>query len=106
MVSHLRTPILNCFYHLLWFYFSIESEFSCLAMLAKPNPVSGPTNLPQIPNQLHCMSNGAHEVHETILVARLMSVFIVKSFVLSICDRSFVFKLALSICSPSLLHMF
>ena len=21
MVSHAKTPILNCFYHLLWFYF-------------------------------------------------------------------------------------
>ena len=35
MVSHLRTPILNCFYHLLWFYLLPDSEFSCLAMLAK-----------------------------------------------------------------------
>ena len=24
-------PILNCFYHLLWFYVLIVSEFSCLA---------------------------------------------------------------------------
>ena len=31
MVSHPKTPILNCFYHLLWFYFSTVSEFSCLA---------------------------------------------------------------------------
>ena len=28
---HPRTPILNCFYHLLWFYFLTVSEFSCLA---------------------------------------------------------------------------
>ena len=31
MVSHPKTPILNCFYHLLWFYFLTASEFSCLA---------------------------------------------------------------------------
>ena len=31
MVSHPQTPILNCFYHLLWFYFLTVSEFSCLA---------------------------------------------------------------------------
>ena len=33
MVCHPTTPILNCFYHLLWFYFLIVSEFSCLAKL-------------------------------------------------------------------------
>ena len=26
MVSHPKTPILNCFYHLLWFYFLTVSE--------------------------------------------------------------------------------
>ena len=31
MVSHRKTPILNCFYHLLWFYFLTVSEFSFLA---------------------------------------------------------------------------
>ena len=31
MVSHPKTPILNCFYHLLWFYVSTVSEFNCLA---------------------------------------------------------------------------
>ena len=31
VVSHPKTPILNCFYHLLWFYFLTVSEFSCLA---------------------------------------------------------------------------
>ena len=31
MVSHPKTPILNCFYHLLWFYVSTVSEFSYLA---------------------------------------------------------------------------
>ena len=79
MVSHLRIPILNCFTYLLWAYLLTDSEFSCLAMLAKPYPVSGPTYLPQIPNQLHCMSKCAHEVLGTILEARLMPVFIIKS---------------------------
>ena len=31
MVSHPKTPIHNCFYHLLWSYFLTVSEFSCLA---------------------------------------------------------------------------
>ena len=31
MVSHPKTPTLNCFYHLLWSYVSTVSEFSCLA---------------------------------------------------------------------------
>ena len=62
VVPHLRTSILNCFYHLLWFYFLTDSEFSCLAMLAKPYPVSHPTSLPKIPNQLHCIQKSANEV--------------------------------------------
>ena len=75
MVSHLRKPLLNCFYHLFWFYLTTVSEFSCLAMLAKPYPVSGPTYWPSFPSQHHCMSKGAHEVLGTIPWARLMSVF-------------------------------
>ena len=31
MVSHPKTPILNCFYHLLWSCLLTVSEFSCLA---------------------------------------------------------------------------
>ena len=31
VVSHPKTPILNCFYHLLWFYFFTVSELSWLA---------------------------------------------------------------------------
>ena len=31
MVSHLKTSIPNCFYHLLWFYALTASEFSCFA---------------------------------------------------------------------------
>ena len=67
MVSHLRTPILNFFYHLMWFNLLTDSEFCCLAMLAEPYSVSGPTSLPQIPNQLHCIQKSAHEVLGTIL---------------------------------------
>ena len=50
MVPRRKTPILNWFYHLLWFYFLTVSEFSCLA---KSYSVSGQTPLPHIPNQLH-----------------------------------------------------
>ena len=54
--------------------------------MAKPYPVSGPPYMPQIPTLLHCMSKGAHEVLGTIFLARRMSGFTIKSFVLSICD--------------------
>ena len=70
--------MLNCFSYLLWAYVLTDFEFSCLTMLAKPYPVSGPAYLPQIPSQLHCMAKGAHEVLGTIFEARLMSVFTVK----------------------------
>ena len=81
VVSHLRTPILNCLFYLWWAYGLTDSEFSCLAMLATPYPVSGPTYMPEIPSQLHCMSKGAHEVHGTIFEARLISPFTIRSFV-------------------------
>ena len=55
VVSHPRNPILNCFTYLLWCYVLTDSEFSCLAMLAKPYLVSGPTYMPLICNKLHCM---------------------------------------------------
>ena len=79
MVSHLWTPILNCYTYLLWCYFLTDCEISCLVMLAKPYPVSGPTYLPLIPNQLYCMSKCAHEVLGTILDARLMPLFTYKT---------------------------
>ena len=41
VVFHHKTPILNCFYHLLWFYFLTDPEFSPLAMLGRPYPLSG-----------------------------------------------------------------
>ena len=50
MVFHPKTPILNCLYHLLWFYLLTVSEFSCLA---KSYSVSGLTPMPHIPNQHH-----------------------------------------------------
>ena len=75
MVSHLRTPILNRFTYVLWAYLSTDYEFTCLAMLAKPYPVSGATYMPQIPNLLHCMSKGAHQVLGTVSEAKLMSAF-------------------------------
>ena len=79
MVSHLWTPLLKCFYLLLWFYFVTDSEFSCLANLAQPYLVSDLTYLPQIPNQLHCIPKGAHEVLKTFSEARHMSVFHIKN---------------------------
>ena len=75
MVSHVRTPILNCSTYLLWAVFLIDSEFGCVAMLAKAYHVSGLTYLTLIPKQLHCISKCAHEVIRTIFEARLMPVF-------------------------------
>ena len=72
MVPHPKTPILNCFYHLLWFYVLTVSEFSCLA---KSYSVSGLTLLPHIPNQLHFIQGSAHEVLEAYWEARFMLVF-------------------------------
>ena len=72
MVSHPKTPILNSFYHLLWFYFLAVSEFSCLA---KSYSVSGLTPLPHILIQLHFIQKSAHEVLEANWEARVMPVF-------------------------------
>ena len=72
MVSHPKTPILNCFYHLLWFYFSTVSEGSCWA---KSYSVFGLTPLPHIPNQLHYIQQSAHEVLDANLEARVRPVF-------------------------------
>ena len=69
MVPHLKTPILICFYHLLFFYVLTDSEFSCLPMPAKPYPVSGPAPLPQIANKLYFFQKSAHEVLGAILEA-------------------------------------
>ena len=72
MVPHPKTPILNCFYHLLWFCFLTVSEFSCLS---KSYSVSGPTPQPHIPNQHHFIQRGAHEVLDANLEATVRPVF-------------------------------
>ena len=66
MVPHPRTPILNCFYHLLWFYHLTASEFSCFA---KSYSVSGLPPLPHIPNQLHFIQKSANTVLDANLEA-------------------------------------
>ena len=63
----------------MWFYFLTDSEFSCLAKLAKPYPVFGPAYMPQIPNQLHCIPNCAHEVLITILLGQTVVSFHIKT---------------------------
>ena len=52
-----------------------DSEFRCLHSWAKRYPVSGPTYLSVVPNQLHYISNCTHEVLGTILGAKLMPFF-------------------------------
>ena len=73
MVSHPKTPILNCFYYLLWFYVLTFSEFSCLA---KSHSVSGLKPMPHIPNHHHFTKKGANGVLDAILEARGSPVFI------------------------------
>ena len=72
MVPHPKTPKLNCFYHLLWFYFLTVSEFS---FLAKSYSVSGLTPLPHIPNHLHYVQKSAHAVLDANVEARVRPVF-------------------------------
>ena len=72
MVPQPKTPILNCFYHLLWFYVLTVFEFSCLA---KSYSVSGLTPLPDIRNQLHCIQKSALEVPDANLEATVRPVF-------------------------------
>ena len=74
MVPHLKTPILNSFYLIFWFYVLTLCEFSCLAMLAKSYSVSGLTHMPRIPKQLHFIQKSAHEVLDANLEARVMPV--------------------------------
>ena len=72
MVPHPKTRILNCLYHLLWFYFLPVSEFSCLA---KSYSVSCLTPLPHIPNHHFFIQKSAHEVLDANLEARVRQVF-------------------------------
>ena len=69
VVLHLKTPILNCYYYLLWFCVLTVSEFSCLALLATSYPVSGVTPMHQIPNQHHFIQKSVHEVLGAIMEA-------------------------------------
>ena len=72
MVPHPKTPILNSFYHSLWFYVLSVSEFSCLA---KSYSVSGLTPLPHIPNLHHVIQRSAHEVLDANWEAGVMPGF-------------------------------
>ena len=72
MVPHLKTPIPNCFYHLLWYYVLTVFEFSCLA---KSYSLSGLGPLPHIPNQLHFIQKSAHEGLDANLEARVRPPF-------------------------------
>ena len=72
MVPHPKNPILNRFYHLLWFYLLTVSEFSCLA---KSSSVSGLTPLPHIPNHLHFFQKSAHEVLDANVEVRVRPAF-------------------------------
>ena len=72
MVPGPKTPILNCFWDLLWFYLLTVSEFSCLA---KSYSVSCLTPLPHIPNQHHFIQKSAQEVLQANLEARVRPVF-------------------------------
>ena len=72
MVPHPKTPILNCFYQLLWFYALTVSELSCLA---KSYSVSGLTPLIHIPNKHRFIQKSAHEVLDANLEARVWPVF-------------------------------
>ena len=71
MVPQPKNPILNCFYHLLWFYVLTVSEFSCLA---KSYSVAGLTPLPGISNQHYFIQQSAHEVLEANWEARVVPV--------------------------------
>ena len=68
-----QAPILNCLYHLSWFYLLTVSE---ITYLAKSYSVSGLTPLPHIPNQLHFIQESTHEVPEANWEARVMPVLI------------------------------
>ena len=73
MVCHPKTPILNCFYNLMWFYLLTVSEFSCLA---KSYSVSDLTPMSHIPKQHHFTQKSAHEVFDAIFEARVSPIFI------------------------------
>ena len=73
MVSHPKTPILKCFYYLLWFYVLTVSEFSCLA---KSFSVLALHLCPTFLTSTISPKKSAHEVPDAILEARVSPVFI------------------------------
>ena len=73
MVSHPKTPILNCFYHLLWSYFVTVSEFSFFCQVIFCVVL---TSMPLSPNQHHSTQKSAHEVPNAISESRVRSIFI------------------------------
>ena len=78
MVSHPKTPILNCFYHFLSLYVLTVSDFSCLA---KSYSVSGLPPLPHIPN--HSISSKRVHMKCLRLIGRHEScLFTYKNFLL------------------------
>ena len=72
MVPHLKTPIHNAFYHLLWFYKLTASEFGCFV---QSYSVSGLPPLPHIPNQRHFIQTIALQVPGANMEARVMPGF-------------------------------
>ena len=70
MVSHPKTPILNCFYYLLWLYCFL------IQLLGPVIFCVGLTSMPHIPKQHHFTQKSAHEVLDAILEARVSPVFI------------------------------
>ena len=54
--------MLKSFIYLFRSYSVTDSEFSCLAKVAKSYCVYGPTYMPHVPNQLYCIQNCALEV--------------------------------------------
>ena len=73
MVSHPKTPILNCYYHFMWFYFLTVSKSICSA---KSYSVSVLTPMAHIPNQHHFTQKSAHEMLDALYEARVSPGFI------------------------------
>ena len=73
MVSHPKTPILNCFYHLLWSYSVTVSEIQLLGQVIFCVVL---TSVPHLPNQHHFTQKSAHEVPNATSEARVRPIFI------------------------------
>ena len=57
-----QDPNTQLFTYVLWSYCLTDSEFNCLAKLAKPIPVFRPAYMPLIPSQLNGTSMCAQKV--------------------------------------------